>query len=126
MKLSVQEIRNNFLEKISRELEYYGFRRSADEFTVDQNIRTGGQTMIINGQRYEDPGQIIPIKMIVRALGTGEVWDDATPKDYFECFAFRIGVRLGDKYEERGIDSSIYYNEPERFMVEFKQIFNIR
>jgi len=76
-KLTPTPTRDSFVEWIDKRLTGLNFCKSEDSemWSLERDVQTAGQTMIINGQRMDQPGQVRHLKFQVEIFGDGEVKD---------------------------------------------------
>lgn len=96
MEITVQ--RNEFMDNIHNLLTSIGFTNTNEVYEWNRQVRQRGQTIVINGQRMDQPGQIITIPYRIEIVGDGCVMDeDDNIEQEFTQIRFEVN---GDMHEE--------------------------
>lgn len=121
--MDIISTKDPFIQAIESFFTSYGFVRQESKFLREVMHQEPGQTVIINGQRYHQPGPQRMITFECELFGQGYVDHmDERPKDLFELIGFVIileGNPVGHYCE------GFYYDDIERFKMIAKQIFNL-
>jgi len=97
-------------------------RQSPDKYIAVYTFQQPGSVYMVNGQRYEEPGQTFPIQFVCELMGAGAVISEDHSEEPFELVNFSVEF---DEHNRRGIGVSVYYNQPTEFDNYLKQIFKI-
>lgn len=91
-------IKTNFLDNIHNLLTSIGFTNTNEVYEWNRQIQQRGQTIIINGQRMDQPGQTITISYKIEIVGDGCMMDtnDNIEREFTQI-RFEVG---GDVHEE--------------------------
>lgn len=117
----MQITREEWLEHVESFLEEHGYENVAtNTYEKTQIGSTGGQVVVINGQRMETPGQQIKIKHIVTLRGDGYIVDD----DDNNCREFtQIVFETTVNDEPRAqLEHCFYWDEPNEIMKVMNEI----
>lgn len=97
--------KEDFLDNLYNLLTTKGLERKADSdiWVKEYEVRQGGSIVNINGQQFQQPGELITIKYMLEILGEGSV--NEVP---FSQINFR--VQHGDDIMI-DMDECIYYEE---------------
>ena len=100
------------IDRILRDLEF--IKENEDFYKHEFSAVMGGQTMIINGQRVDSPGQHVTIKMTVTFDGDGYIADDdgESNKQEFTSVLFEAYI---NNEKQLSYHECIYWDEPEAF-----------
>ena len=116
-------IKDNWLNEVESTIYKYSFTKMDDNTYSKETIGyTGGQTIIVNGQRMEQPGQQIKITYSIKFNGDGWVsnMDDSGRRDFTQII-FSVGSgEHEDTYEE-----CIYWDDTDRVKQIINQIFKL-
>lgn len=85
--------KDDFIKYIDDQLKNFGFEKDSEKeiWACEKDVQSRGQTIIINGQRHDEPGQPHHIKYEVELYGDGEMKDDTTGKiDQFIEINFNV------------------------------------
>lgn len=66
-------MRDAFYQNLEDILTKYQFIKNDNRYTIEYTCQKPGQTMIVNGQRIDQPPVSIPIKKEVTIIGDGSV-----------------------------------------------------
>ena len=112
-----------FTEQISQLLGTYGFTETDNVFTLTKEVAQPGQTMIINGQRFEQPGKTIEVINRVYMLGDGWVSNlDDTNKQDMLWIKFEA---LIENESQGDITHAFYANDYDQFNNMLCKIFKL-
>lgn len=75
MNNEVVNIKQEFLDNIRNTLTSIGFAEDNNTYEWKRQVRQRGQTIVINGQRMDQPGQTITISYKIEIIGDGCVMD---------------------------------------------------
>ena len=96
MEIVVQ--RNEFMDQVVSLLAQAGFEGEDNKYTLEKIARQPGQTVIINGQRMEQPGREYKIIYDIEIVGDGCIEnEDGSIDANFTQIRFSIGDQ---EYEE--------------------------
>jgi hypothetical protein len=96
MEITVQ--RNEFMDNIHNLLTSIGFTNTNGVYEWDRQVQQRGQTIVINGQRMDQPGQTIIIPYRIEIIGDGCVMaEDDNIEQEFTQIRFEVN---GDIHEE--------------------------
>jgi hypothetical protein len=115
--------KESWLNEVETLLNGYSFNKTEDGNYNKETIQySGGQTIVINGQRMEQPGQQIKISNVIRFIGDGWIADkDESNKQNFTQVVFEIKSDVQEIiYEE-----CIYWNDAQRVRELINQIFKL-
>lgn len=120
--------KENWLKEVQSILYQYAFTK-IDEDTYENELvkNIGGQTITINGQRMEQPGQQVVIKNIVRFNGDGwvaSVDEDGEPTNE-RCFTQVVLETFIKDNPQYHLEDCVYFDEPHRITKYIKQIFKL-
>ena len=128
MKDIITYTRENWLKEVQSILYQYAFTK-IDEDTYENELvkNVGGQTIMINGQRMEQPGQQVVIKNIVRFNGDGwvaSVDEDSEPTNerYFTQVVLETFIKDNPQFH---LEDCVYFDEPHLISNYIKQIFKL-
>ena len=116
-------VKEDWLNKVETILNGYSFNKNEDGNYNKETIQySGGQTIVINGQRMEQPGQQIRISNEIRFIGDGWIADeDESNKQNFTQVVFEVKSDVQEIiYEE-----CIYWGDAQRVRELINQIFGI-
>ena len=116
-------VKEDWLNKVETILNGYSFNKNEDGNYNKETIQySGGQTIVINGQRMEQPGQQIKIMQSVLFNGDGWIADnDESNKQNFTQVVFEVKSDIQEIiYEE-----CIYWDDAQRVRELINQIFGI-
>ena len=124
--LTAKPTRDDFIKYISDSLISKGFKKDSEKelWVREQQIQTPGQTIVINNQRRDIPGQIKHIKFAIDIIGDGYAEDVKTERqDPF------LEVDLTIFEEDNEIHDwpifCMYYDDQLEFNNTLSQIFRI-
>ena len=115
--------KEGWLNEVETLLNGYSFNKTEDGNYNKEIIQySGGQTIVINGQRMEQPGQQIKIMQSVLFNGDGWIADkDESNKQNFTQVVFEVKSNVQEIiYEE-----CIYWDDTQRVKELIYQIFGI-
>lgn len=112
MKDTIQITREEWLDKVEWFLKEHGFENVATN-TYERNRvgSTGGQVVVINGQRIEQPGQQVVVKHVITLNGDGYVVDE----DDNNCREFTqilFEAYVNDE-KQFAMEQCFYWDEPD-------------
>lgn len=113
-------IKQEFITTINTIINQHGFKETACGYEKISEQRTRGQVITINGQRMEQPGQLIKIKQSIYNQGDGWVAnEDESNKREFTQFKF-------ETYQDNNVvvshEDCFYWDDPQYFINVFNQI----
>lgn len=111
--------RDEYLIEVIKILNGEGFVKDGDIFIKTIFSQQPGQTMIINGQRFQQPSIDIKSEFIINDLG--EVWEETVgveTKIPREQFKFLIKQNDEIVFE---LDELMYFEKPELILQYFKK-----
>lgn len=112
-----------FIENIKHRLVTIGFNEEDNTFIKTNKVTQPGQAMIINGQRFEQPG--IDIDLIYKVYMLGDGWisnkDDTNKKD-LQWIKFEVYV--GDE-QQAELTEAFYENDLNRFNELTSKLFKV-
>lgn len=112
--------KDNWLNEVEAIITGYSFNKVDDNtYSKDTIQYSGGQTIVINGQRMEQPGQQIKISNVIRFNGDGWIANEAeSNKQNFTQVVFEVKSDTQEIiYEE-----CIYWNDTQRVKELINQI----
>jgi hypothetical protein len=115
--------KEDWFNEVETILNGYSFNKTENGNYNKKTIQySGGQTIVINGQRMEQPGQQIKISNEIRFIGDGWIADeDESNKQNFTQVVFEIKSDVQELiYEE-----CIYWNDAQRVRELINQIFKL-
>ena len=117
----IQHTKDNWLSSIETSLLQLGFTKVDNGFERTQQQRHGGQVTIINGQRMEQPGQIITIKNTITFNDDGWISNkDDTNKREFTQVIFEV---FTNGNSQGSVEQCMYWDSPDDVIKTVKQIF---
>lgn len=117
----IQHIRDTWLSSIETSLTQLGFTKVDNGFERVHQQRYGSQVTIINGQRMEQPGQIITVKNTIAFNGDGWlVNEDDTNKREFTQVIFEV---FTNGNLQGSADQCMYWDSPDDIITMVKQLF---
>lgn len=111
--------RDEYLMEVIKILNGEGFVKDSDMFIKTILRQQPGQTMIINGQRFQQPSMDIKTEFIITDLG--EVWEETVGVEVKiprEQFKFMIKQNDEIVFE---LDELMYFEKPELILQHFKK-----
>ena len=107
--------RDEFIEQVSSLLLQAGFIQNANIYTLEKKIHQGGQTIVINGQRMDQPGKVLTVKYEVEIVGDGCIMNvnDEVEESFTQI---RISTPGGS------IEEGFYWDDFEWFRTVFNKI----
>lgn len=115
--------RESFLTKIEEYLISVGFDKIEDTFISKRQVQQPGQTMIINGKRMMNPGQVIDVKFEVLLVGPGSMLNkNGECERKFDVIEFHI-IQNGEYMVD--YSNSFNWDEFGIFKMYCEKIFNI-
>lgn len=121
MSSELVNIKQAWDDAVNNHLSSRGFQEVDCGYERKQTIQQPGRTVSINGQVFQQPGNIIEVRQIITNLGDGWLADmDESNKKEFTQYKFEIyqGDNLVTQYEE-----NFYWDEPNYFINVFNQVF---
>ena len=117
--------KDQWLDNTNQILSNLSFKHVDDNTFVNELIRsTGGQVIVINGQRMEQPGQQYTIKYIVRFNGDGWVMnEDETNQRPFTQVVFECSTNSSEP--QHLAEECLYWDELGLISNYIKQIFKL-
>lgn len=116
-------IKDNWLTEVESIVTEHSFVKIDDDTYSKETIGyTGGQTIIVNGQRMEQPGQQVRITQSIKFNGDGWIsnMDDSGRRNFTQIiFSIDTG-EYADTYEE-----CIYWDDTNRVKQIINQIFKL-
>lgn len=117
----IQHTKDNWLSSIETSLSQLGFTKVDNGFERTQQQRHGGQVITINGQRMEQPGQIITIKNTITFNDDGWISNkDDTNKREFTQVIFEV---FTNGNSQGSAEQCMYWDSPDDVIKTVKQIF---
>lgn len=114
MEQLIKHTKETWIAEIESFLNQNQFIKESDDFyKFEYSAIMGGQTMIINGHRVDQPGQQVIIKTCIKFEGDGFVSDDdETNKREFTV----VGIKtyIGEN-EQLSYEECLYWDEPDEF-----------
>lgn len=115
--------KDQWLDNINQILSNLSFKHVDDNTFVNELIRsTGGQVIVINGQRIEQPGQQIVIKNIVRLNGDGWLSDENSERPFTQVV---FEKSINNEKPQHLTEECLYWDELGIIGSYVKQIFNL-
>lgn len=115
----MEQLRNAINEKLS----YYGFSKNDNTWIRVLTQQTGGSTMAINGQVFQQPGQTIETKMIFSIVYDFDVeFLDTGFKENSICIRYQV-TQNGQSIAEH--ETNIYADEYQLFDELCNRVFRI-
>lgn len=117
----IQHTRDTWLSSIETLLTQLGFTKVDNGFERVHQQRYGSQVTIINGQRMEQPGQIITVKNII--IFNGDGWlvnEDDTNKREFTQVIFEV---FTNGNLQGSAEQCMYWDSPDDVITMVKQLF---
>ena len=128
MKEIITYTKENWLKEVQSILYQYAFTK-IDEDTYENELvkNIGGQTIMINGQRMEQPGQQVVIKNIVRFNGDGwiaSIDEDGEPinERYFTQVVLETFIKDNPQFH---LEDCVYFDEPQLITGYIKKFFKL-
>lgn len=109
--MDLVDARNNFLTQLDQFLTSLGFSKTDNVYIKEFQVRGQGSTMMINGQRFDQPGQLINVKKEIKLRGEGEVFDDNSTDKFEMIYVAEYNNNERIKY----INNAFYYDEIDMF-----------
>ena len=117
----MQHTRDTWLSSVETSLTQLGFTKVDDGFERMYQQRHGSQVITINGQRMEQPGQIITVKNTITFNGDGWlVNEDDTDKREFTQIVFEV---FTNGNSQGSVEQCMYWDSPDDVINMVKQIF---
>lgn len=117
----VQHTKDTWLSLIETSLSQLGFIKIDNGFERVHQQRHGGQIITINGQRMEQPGQIVTVKNVVTFNGDGWLTnEDDTNKREFTQVIFEV---FTNGNLQGSAEQCMYWDSPNDVITMVKQIF---
>lgn len=117
----IQHTKDTWLSAVETSLSQLGFTKVDNGFERTQQQRHGGQVTIINGQRMEQPGQIITIKNTITFNDDGWISNkDDTNKREFTQVIFEV---FTNGNSQGSAEQCMYWDSPDDVIKTVKQIF---
>lgn len=118
--------REDFIKYINDTLVSKNFTKEPEKETwiYTRDVQTGGQTIVINGQRHDQPGEIHHIKFCVEVYGNGDVKDIKT-EIVSPFIEINFSVFDNDKPENVGPTFCIYHDDNMLFNELVNKIFKM-
>ena len=115
--------KEDWLNEVETLLNGYSFNKTEDGNYSKETIKyTGGQTIIINGQRMEQPGQQIKITQLIVFNGDGWIAnEDESDKRNFTQVVFEIN----SDSQKQSYEECVYWDNTQRIRELINQIFRI-
>lgn len=116
--------REDYLQEVIKILNAEGFVENEIADCEHEYVKTiiqqqPGQTLIINGQQFQQPGQDVKLEFIIKDLGETWVEDvNSEIKTSLEQFKFLIKQNSNIVFE---IDELMYFEKPELILQHFKK-----
>ena len=117
----MQYTRDVWLSSIETSLTQLGFTKTDNGFECIRQQRHGGQVITINGQRMEQPGQIVTVKNTVTFNGDGWLTnEDDVNKREFTQIVFEV---FTNGNSQGSVEQCMYWDSPDDVIKMVKQIF---
>lgn len=104
--------RDDFFAQLDVILTEIGFVKNEDLYIRELKSQSPGQSMIINGQRFDKPGAIINVKQTVKFEGEGSVYNSEEDVVNFEMI--KVSVYNNDELVMCS-NNGFYYDESDKF-----------
>ena len=121
MKETIQITREEWLKHIEGILEEHGYENVAvNTYERVQVGTTGGQVVVINGQRMETPGQQVKIRHTITLVGDGYVVDedDGNCREFTQiCFEAYVNDE-----KQFAMEQCFYWDEPNEILKVMNEI----
>lgn len=115
--------KDQWLDNTNQILSNLSFKHVDDNTFVNELIRsTGGQVIVINGQRMEQPGQQIVINNIVRFNGDGWLSDENRERPFTQVV---FEKSINNEEPQHLTEECLYWDELDIIGSYVKQIFNL-
>lgn len=96
--MNVTVPKTEFMDNVHNLLTSIGFVNDNEVYEWKRQIQQHGQTIVINGQRMDQPGQIITIPYRIEVVGDGCIMDaDDNIEQEFTQIRFEVN---GETHEE--------------------------
>lgn len=124
----IAHTKDNWLKEVQTILYQYAFTKVDDNTYENELVKNvSGRTVVVNGQRIEQPGQQIVIKNIIRFNGDGWVAgvDDAgelTNERRFTQVILETFIKDNPQFY---LEDCVYFDEPHLIGNYIKQIFKL-
>ena len=115
---------NNLYNHIESTLNGKGFTKNDNKWSLTKQIQQPCQIMIINGQRMEQPGQVINIEYIVELLGEGYIETTNIPDTRNDILYMNFITKQGED-ELNSNAFGLYDDDSEYFNIILASIFKI-
>lgn len=96
-------------EYITNKLQEKGFTLENDIFTKEATQQAPGRQMVINGQRFDEPGQEQKFKYKVELLGTGYIEEPHEDIEWISWEIYREDVLI------QGYAEGLYEDDKNKF-----------
>ena len=106
---------NSLTKQISKYLKSLGFKEENLVWTFSREIESPGATLIINGQRMQQPGQKMQVEVVVEAIEGGSI-KTVDKEDLEELTQVVFRVKHGESHGE--FEECLYNDD----FIRFKQI----
>lgn len=124
--VTTRPTRDDFIKFIDERLSQDGFIKSSEEesWNCEQDIQTPPQVIIVNGQRHEQPGDVVHVKYGVKVFGDGEMKDVKT--ETIESF-----IEIDFWSEKDGVKENttptfcMYYDDNMLFNIILNKLFGL-
>ena len=117
-------MKDQWLDNVNQVLTGLAFSNIGDDYVREVVRSTGGQVIMINGQRMEQPGQQYTIKYIVRFNGDGWVMnEDETNQRPFTQVVFECSTNNSEP--QYLTEECLYWDELGLIGNYIKQIFKL-
>ena len=116
-------MRDNFIQNMITVLNEYGFKQDDQEFKRIEFRQQPGQSIIINGQRMDQPPQNIEIVKLFTIIGDGYVENgDGSNRKDFTQINFKVFV---ENEEQGSFEEGFYWDDFEYFKNVIKQLIEL-
>lgn len=117
----IQHTKDTWLSSIETLLTQLGFIKVDNGFERVHQQRHGSQVITINGQRMEQPGQIVTIKNTIMFNDDGWISNkDDTNKREFTQVIFEA---ITNGNSQGSVEQCMYWDSPDDVITRVKQIF---
>lgn len=121
---TIVNMKEQWLNTIQPILTGFSFNFVDDMYVRETKHSSGGQTIIINGQRMEQPGQSYLVKYIIRFNGDGWIAnEDETNQRPFTQVVFETSTN--NENPQHIVEMCLYWDEPDILGNYIKQIFKL-
>ena len=117
--------REDFIKYIEDKLSGSSFTKDPEStnWTNEWDRQMGGEVIVVNGQRMQQPGQLQHVKVALEFYGDGELREGDIVNGFIQMDAT---IKEGDDPEQPMIPTEcLYYDDPSYFDMLMNKLFGI-